>query len=656
MVRNPEKIELTKIISLDLETTGLQAWEESIDLIAIKTEKEGYVIEVDEYDKEWLIKLFQRISKECDVVIIHNAKFDVGFIWSHFKVMLTNIHCTMTSAEICENGKQKDLKKIYPKKKQGPFSLVSVLHRWLGIVHANAEDKDIMRDSFIDKKLRPFYKSMKHIRRKQINYAYEDVEHLHKLYQKQLVKIDELDLETVYKLEHKLLPVLVRMEIKGCLIDKANWKNLIDNHWKPEALALQTKLDLEVKRLLGDKKLQYHTDRGSQTLVQFGMFGDNELIEDENELNYGSQDHLVELFKLIKCKLPKNEDDESSFEEGCISVYLTENPESKVSKFLELLLEYRKINKLVTTYGYKFLSKLDRNSHIHTSYSQTQTETGRLSSRSPNLQNIPAAPKNDPNKDIRRFFLAPKGYKFITSDMEGAEVRIAADYSQEPLLLDSIRAGVDMHSKLASISYSLIFNKPITISKKEAEDPEMFNYSPGELRDTHKSVVFAKFYKGGAARVYGVLAEFINKHCSSKDRKNISQQISDALDLEMPVLSNYLSSLIHMANKDGYLRGSVFNRIRFFRPNAYGEAANFPVQNTNSEAIKMAMINLDKKLAGLDAWIVLNVHDELCVVAEDSIAEPVAVILKEVMADSLSYFLKTIKGGASVSISTHWKK
>jgi len=655
LIRNPATVILSPVVALDLETTGLQAWEEKIDLIALKTATDRYILEVESYPKDYLVLLFERMASECTTVIVHNAKFDAGFIWCHYGVLLRNLHCTQISAEICENGKQKILRKQYPLKKQGPFSLVSVLHRWLGITHANQADKAIMQESFIDKALREKYKAIPSIRKRQLEYALEDVEHLEELYKLEINKLQELELMTVYKLEHKLLPVLVKMEIKGCLIDKKGWYNLIKEFWEPELKKIEKELDEEVEKLLAGKDFKYTTKRSGGTITQFDIFGggDTKKLELSDDLNYSSSEQLLELFRFLKQKPPTDEDGKESLEEGYLSVYLTENPESRMSKFIGLLLQHRGAAKRLSTYGEGFLGKLDAQDHVHTSYSQTKTETGRLASKAPNLQNIPAPPKNTPTRDVRRFFIAPKGYKFITCDMSGAEVAIAADYSQEPLLLGSIREGIDMHSQLASISYSIIFGEEVKVSKSE----ELYKgYPLVELRDDHKSVVFAKFYKGGAKRIYGVLAEYINKFCEASQRVSVSKRISDALDKRMPTLSAYLSGLINKAKKDGFLRGSTFGRIRYFDSNAYGEPANFPIQNTNAEATKMAMVNIDAYLDKFDAWLVMSVHDEVGVIAEDSIAQEVAENVQRIMAESLSYFLKTIKGGASVSVTQFWKK
>jgi DNA polymerase I-like protein with 3'-5' exonuclease and polymerase domains len=682
VIRNPSTIDLTPIVAIDLETTGLRAWEEKIDLIALKTQNNRYILEAAAYSKEWLTPMFERIASECTVVINHNIKFDAGFIWKHYGVLLKNIHCTQVSAQICENGKQKLLRKVYPKKSQGPFSLVSTLHRWMGITHANQNDKDLMRDSFIDPKLRDEYKKIPSIRKRQMEYALEDVEHLEALYKLQLEKLEELDLMTIYRLEHKVLPILVKMEIEGCLIDPVGWKELIETFWKPELANISKKLDEEVRKLIAGKNFKYTVERNMGVLAQLDIFGNssNQSLSLEHELNYGSSEQLLELFAFLKEKAPVDDDGKESLEEGYLSVYLTEHPETKLFNFINLLIEFRGISKMISTYGDKFLKNLDKNNHVHTSYTQTQTETGRLSSKSPNLQNIKSPPKGDETKNVRRFFIAKPGHKFITCDMEGAEVRIAADYSKEPLLLDSIIAGADMHSQLASLSYSIIFNEPVTISKGASSvsfGAKSFGgakeYVLSELRDTHKSVVFAKFYKGGAKRIYGVLSEYINTHISPRERMEVCKQISVALDSRMPLLSKYLSGIISRAQREGSLRSSIFGRIRFFDPSkVYGEAANFPIQGTNAEALKMALIRLDDYFTK-KGWgrVVMNVHDEVICEVPDEFAgssefDPItktqlnlgeaSIVVRDIMAESLGYFLKSIKGGATVSVSQFWTK
>ncbi len=261
--------------------------------------------------------------------------------------------------------------------------------------------------------------------------------------------------------------------------------------------------------------------------------------------------------------------------------------------------------------------------------------------------------------EIRSFFLPDEGHLMITSDMDGAEVRVAADYSQEPKLVKSILNDEDLHSKLASVSYSIIFGTEVTISKTKVPiNVESYTFISKTLRDTHKSVLFAKFYKGGAKRVYDVLSEYINLFHRGAVTKEIAAKISTAMDKELPKLSKYLTSLINQAKKVGFLIGSKLGRIRYFnKETVFGDAANFPIQNTNAEAMKIALIKADKYFTENDLGrIVLNVHDELVSSIKEELAESTAPEIKRIMASSLQWFLKTIPGDASVSISKHWKK
>lgn len=532
---------------------------------------------------------------------------------------------------------------------------------------------------------------------KQLHYAADDVKFLIPLYKVLTKQIDNLEMRAIGKLEMDLIPVLAKMEVEGCLVDKDSWAKLIKSHWEPSLYEIEKKLDREVQKL--DPS---YVGRRATEVVQLDVFGgvSSSRITSASAINFGSQEQVIQLFRRLGEEVPYIEidkkqkkdahsydtvndnflclfddisnivDDSSTqgsekikketLEEGVLTTYINERPNSRMRPFIEVLLEYRVAAKRISTYGEKFLAQLDLDSRIHTGYTQTFTATGRLSSKAPNLQNIPAPEKGKPETDIRRFFMACPGYKMITCDMAGAEIAIAADYSQEPLILGALKDGIDMHSELATVSFKIITgDAEFKVSKKE--DPVIINgheLIPGELRDGHKSVTFAKFYKGGAKRVYGVLAKYINMYHPEHMRMEIAKQCSDALDKRMPKLSSYLDKQIKEAQKKGFLRSDKLGRIRYFPEDVYGEAANYPIQGTNANALKMAMVQIfDYFLTcGYGARIVMNIHDEVVCEVEDAYAEVAAKKVQEIMAASLSYFLKTIKGGAGIKISQHWQK
>lgn len=670
MIINPQinEIEFEPIMGLDLETTGLYPWRNKIVALSLSTNKNVYVLDTRKYSYDDLEYLFLILSNR--LLIGQNIKFDCNFIYHHYKILFRNIWDTMLVEQILTNG----LPDIN-------YDLTSIIGYNLNIqLYESKEIKKFFQMSFVN------LPDSRELTPEQYNYAGDDTKYLIPVMESQIKRVEDSKLGKIVDLEHRLLPVLVKIEVGGCRFDRGGLERCIEGVWKPELKYYEDLLDLEIQRLSQDNstlKHKYGQDRNRQVTTIFSLFESPSeiLTESSNCFNYGSSAQIIELFKILGLSVPTVtelkydkvnkiwwEETRESVDEKTLKVYVTENQETPLKGFIINLLKYREYNKLITTYGEKFLDRLDENNYIHTTYSQCYTDTGRLASRDPNLQNIPAmddkeieylTDKYGIQCEIRSFFLPDVGHVMITSDMDGAEVRVAADYSQEPKLVKSILNDEDLHSKLASISYSIIFGSKTTISKTKAPvivGPH--NFISKTLRDTHKSVLFAKFYKGGAKRVYDVLSEYINKFHKGDATKEIALEISVAMDKELPKLSKYLTGLINEAKKNGFLIGSRLGRIRYFnKETVFGDAANFPIQNTNGEAMKIALIKADNYYTENNLGrIVLNIHDELVSSIVEEVSESTAPEIKKIMANSLQWFLKTIPGDASVSISKHWKK
>ena len=645
MILNPTRIVLSPIVGLDLETTGLRAWEEKVRLIIIITDSETYVLEPDKYSTEFISSVFEAMC-DCSMVIAQNAKFDCGFIYSNYGVLLTNWWCTLIASQILTNGKD-DVH---------GHSLKDVLQRYLGVSLTHGEDKKLLQKSFTTAYFTGNFSS------KQLTYAVEDVKYLPQLQKVQEEKIKDLQLTSIIELENKLIPVLSKMEVQGVLIDKVGWQSVIEDHWKPTLHAIEHKLDQEVDVLRG-----YVSGRNKQRVISFDLFGHHteQIICSSTAINYASPSQIIELFRELEEPVPTHPGPRpgeitESVDDPTLSKYVNENPGTRLKTFIRILKDYREQSKLLSTYGESFLAMLDKNSHIHTLYTQSYTKTGRLSSKEPNLQNIPSPSKSAPHNDVRKFFIARPGYKLITCDMASAEVCIAADYSQEPLLLDAILRGTDMHSELASITFSIIFGKPVKITNdNQTIHTGLSSYTASDLRQVHKTVLFAKFYKAGANRVYSTLAGYINPlYETLKERLEIAGKVSRALDKKMPKLNQYLTSLINKAHEDGFLRTSKLGRIRYFNTSHYGECANAPIQGTNAEAIKIAMLNADKYFedGNIPGRLCMNVHDELVCEVKEEFAEEAAKAIQKIVGNALGFFLTTVPGKASVEINNHWKK
>jgi DNA polymerase-1 len=278
----------------------------------------------------------------------------------------------------------------------------------------------------------------------------------------------------------------------------------------------------------------------------------------------------------------------------------------------KLILEHRSLSKLKSTYTDKLPEQVDKKTgRIHTSYNQTVAATGRLSSTDPNLQNIPI--RSEEGRRIRQAFVAPKKYKLVAADYSQIELRIMAHLSQDKSLLKAFAEGVDVHRATAAE----VFGVPLD----EVEN---------EQRRAAKAINFGL--------IYGMSAFGLAKQL------NIGRfEAQDYVDLyfaRYPGVKAYMDATREAARSQGYVE-TVFGR-RLYLPeinarNAqhrqYAErtAINAPMQGTAADIIKRAMISVDTALrsSGLDARVVMQVHDELVVeVCADQVEKLSALLVK----------------------------
>ncbi len=284
---------------------------------------------------------------------------------------------------------------------------------------------------------------------------------------------------------------------------------------------------------------------------------------------------------------------------------------------IDLILEHRQLAKLRSTYV-DALPKLvnPRAGKVHTSYNQTGTVTGRLSSSEPNLQNIPI--RTELGRQVRRAFVAGEGCALLAADYSQVELRILAHISQDPSLLEAFWRGEDIHASTAAA----IYNVPL-----ESVTPDM--------RRVAKTTNFAVSYgvSGfGLAQQTGLTQEE-------------ATQFIKTYFATYPRVRRYVDETKRQAAKQGYVE-TLLGRRRYFpqlaargkahatvRQAAERAAINFPVQGTAADIIKIAMINLDKALKerGLRSKMILQVHDELVLEVPREEVDEVTSLVKEVM-------------------------
>ncbi|MBQ8163739.1 MAG: DNA polymerase I [Clostridia bacterium] len=304
------------------------------------------------------------------------------------------------------------------------------------------------------------------------------------------------------------------------------------------------------------------------------------------------------------------------------------------SPIINEILDYRQITKLHSTYCEGLLKVADKNGRIHSTFNQTVTVTGRLSSTEPNLQNIPI--KTSLGRELRKFFIT-KGinYVLIDADYSQIELKVLAHLSKDTNMIHAFNSGADIHA----ITASQVFNVPL-----ESVTPIM--------RKNAKAVNFGI--------VYGIGDFSLGKdiHVSTKEARSYINSYFESY----PDIHNYINSLVEKATQDGYAT-TMFGRIRYIPELAaenhnlrsFGKrvAMNSPIQGSAADIIKIAMINVHNALkkADIDAKLILQVHDELIIESHVSCAEKAKQILKTEMENAVKLLVPLT---ADVGLGETW--
>jgi DNA polymerase-1 len=385
--------------------------------------------------------------------------------------------------------------------------------------------------------------------------------------------------ERLYReIELPLIPVLARMELTGMLID-------------PEFLRqMAGQLDEQLAALSADI---------------YGAVG--------HEFNLNSPKQLGDvLFKELK--LPSGRKTKTGYS---VDASILEGLRG-MHAAVDSLLEYKQLSKLKSTYVDGLLELVSPDDHrVHTSFNQTIAATGRLSSSNPNLQNIPI--RTEVGRRIRRAFLADPGMYLLTADYSQIELRILAHITHEPGLVSAFLADEDIHAATAA----QLFKVPLAEVRPEQ-------------RRLAKTVNFAVLYGQsafGLANVTGMTnaeaAEFIRTY-----------------EKTFPNVREYVESTLHQARTQGFVQ-TLLGRRRYVpdmaalplvqRQAVEREAINMPIQGTNADMIKIAMVRLDARIRerGLSSRMILQVHDELVLEALDAEVSAVGALVVETMSTAL---------------------
>lgn len=299
------------------------------------------------------------------------------------------------------------------------------------------------------------------------------------------------------------------------------------------------------------------------------------------------------------------------------------------------ILNWRQYQKLKSTYTTALLDVMDKNSRVHTTYSQISVNTGRLSSLNPNLQNIPI--RTPIGREIRKCFIAKQGYKLIAADYSQVELRLLATIADVPFLQEAFRENVDIHRKTAAQVFGIPYDEVDSAHRRRA-----------------KAINFGI--------VYGISAFGLSKEIDTTPAE--AQRYIDAYFANMPEVKTYMENTINFARQNGYVTTPFDRKITIFgiqdnnkRLASFAERAaiNAPIQGGAADIIKLAMNKIPAKLkaTGLKTQMLLQVHDELVFEAPEQEVDTAAKLIKEEMENITALKLKTPLI-AEVGIGNNW--
>lgn len=297
------------------------------------------------------------------------------------------------------------------------------------------------------------------------------------------------------------------------------------------------------------------------------------------------------------------------------------------------ILDWRVLAKLKSTYSDALLELLDKNSRVHTTFSQIVANTGRLASSNPNLQNIPI--RTEEGKKIRECFIARPGCKIISSDYSQVELRLLAAVADVKALKNAFAAGVDVHAATASHIFGIPYDKVDANTRRHA-----------------KAINFGIVYgisAYGLARQIGVAPEDAKAYI-------------DAYFREMPEIKKYMDDTITFARANDYVltpfgrRCSIMginDKNKRLAANAERAAINAPIQGGAADIIKLAMNRIPDELKkrGLKTKMLLQVHDELVFEAPENEVEEASGIIKKIMEGAVSLSVPFV---AEVGVGDNW--
>lgn len=598
-----------KVLGVDTETEGFDFTCKKMIMFQIGDAQEQFVIDT----RHVSIEPLREILEDKDIIkIFHNAKFDYKFIKRWGGINCKNIYDTFLTEKVLHCGKQ-----------DYGFSLAKVCERYLN-VHLDKEE----RNKFISLKGLPYTDN-------QIVYGAKDVTYLIQIREKQIPLLQTHNLVQVSELENRVVRVFAEIEYEGLNINKDRWVEMAN---KNQQLAEDMEITLDTS-VSSDPALKQFVQP-----VQQDMFAPT--LRKTN-INWGSPKQVLGVFQTL---IPKLEDVNGK------NLYKYKYKFSIIKEYIK----YKELTKLSNAYGSKFFKYVNSDNKVHTNFQQI-LDTGRVSSSSPNMQQIPS------DNTFRNCFYAPEGWVFVSSDYSSQELNVIAYGSNDPVFLRALINSEDLHSVCAE----LVFQKE-WVDNAEAgcmyvghkQKCECKKHK--ELRTKVKTINFGLAYGMGPNKLSDTL------QISLQEAKDLIKKYFRAF----PSIESFLSELGEKGKRTGNIRTfPPFNRVRWFEnwtAKMYSRRDNFmelgsieraskntPIQGSSADMTKLALYyiyNEIEKNYSDTVKIVMTVHDQIDTICKQEIAEEWKERMTELMEKAANVIIPNKLLKADTNISKTWEK
>ncbi len=559
------------VVGFDTETTGLDPHTVKLRLIQLATPQTSYIIDCFRLTPVQLKPILDLLSSPRPVKIAHNAKFDAKFLMRHCGVRLDGIFDTLLASQLISAGNENDR-----------HSLEAVSNRYLNLqLDKTAQTSDWSRE----------------LSEYQLEYAARDAQVLLPLRERMLDKLREMDLLRVAQLEFDCVLSIAALELAGVYLDVERWRDLVDR--------------IRVEHDQVAEELHRELGAGASQMNLFGVAA--------ARINLDSPAQVKEALARIGIEVEDTR-------EWTLQKLARKHP------VLKTLLEYRHLSKNLSSYGEGMLDYINpATGRVHADFRQIGTPTGRITTSSPSLQQIPHT------ADYRSCFRAPAGRKLVVADYSQIEMRILADFARDEALLTAFDSGADLHRMTASEMFRIPLDQ---VTSRQRESAKGLNYG----------------------LVYGMGAEGLAGRIESSVKE--AEVLIERYFMAYSGVERWLNNAAETAVRERRAR-TASGRLWIFHldPNDRGQLGalkrigkNAPIQGSASDIFKRAMTLLDQALLSRDAQIVNSIHDEIVVECDKSIAEDVKQVVVRKMVEGAKEFLPRVPVEVGAVISDAWLK